>query len=72
MNKQELFVEMAKNCKVITLPQGKQLFITNFGDWASSSTGTDVGALAPCTHEEADTRFFFCDWLQLLLPVIVV
>eukprot|EP00745_Piridium_sociabile_P029611 TRINITY_DN48831_c1_g1_i5.p1 TRINITY_DN48831_c1_g1~~TRINITY_DN48831_c1_g1_i5.p1 ORF type:complete len:333 (-),score=65.80 TRINITY_DN48831_c1_g1_i5:455-1453(-) len=58
LNKQELFVEMTKNLKLITLPQGKQLFSTILGDCASSSTGADVGAVAPCTHEEADTRMF--------------
>ena len=58
LNKQELFVEIAKNLKLITVPQGKQLFTTVLGDCASSPSGVDVNALTPCTHEEADTRIF--------------
>ena len=58
LNKQKLFVEIAKNLKLITVPQGKQLFTTVLGDCASSPSGVDVGALTPCTHEEADTQIF--------------
>ena len=58
LNKQELFVELAKNLKHKTLSQGKQLFTTILGDCASSSTVADVGALIPCTHQEANTRIF--------------
>lgn len=38
--------------------QGKQLFTTILGDCVSSPSDTDVDAVAPCTHEEADTRIF--------------
>ena len=58
LNKQELFVEIAKNLKLITVPQGKKLFTTVLGECASSPSGVDVSALTPCTHEEADTRIF--------------
>ena len=57
LNKQELFVELAKNLKDITLPPGKQLF-TILNDCASPLPDADVGAVAPCTQEEADTRLF--------------
>ena len=58
LNKQELFVELAKNLKDITLLQGKHLFTTLLGDCACSLPDADVGAVAPCTQEEADTRLF--------------
>lgn len=41
-----------------SLFQGKQLFTTILGDCASSPAGADVDIVAPCTHEEADTRLF--------------
>lgn len=46
-NKQELFVELAKKLKLITLPRGKQLFTTILGDCASTSADADVDAVAP-------------------------
>ena len=58
LNKQELFVELEKNLKNITLPQGKQLFNTSLGDCASSLPDADVGPVAPCTQEESATRLF--------------
>ena len=42
----------------ITLPQGKHLFTTILSDCASSLSDVDVCAVAPCTQEEADTKFF--------------
>ena len=56
LNKQEFFVELAKNFKNIMLQQDKQLFTTILGDSASSLPDADVGAIAPCTQEESDTR----------------
>ena len=58
IDKQELFVEHAKNLKDITLPPGKQLFTTILNDCASLMPDADVSAVALCTQEEADTRLF--------------
>ena len=58
LNKQELFVELAKNLKDIILPPGKQLFTTILNDCASLMPDADVSAVAPCTQDEADTRLF--------------
>lgn len=38
--------------------QGKQLFTTILSDCVTSPAGGDISALAPCTHEEADSRIF--------------
>ena len=57
LNKQDFFVELSKKTKKnITLPQDKQLFTTIIGDCASSLPDADVGEVAPCIQEEADTR----------------
>ena len=58
LNKKEFLVELAKTLKNITLPQGKQLFTTLLGDCASTLPDADVGAVAPGTQEESDTRVF--------------
>ena len=58
LNKQELFVQLAKNLKDITLPTGKRLFTTILSDCASSLHDADVGAADTCTQEEADTILF--------------
>ena len=36
--------------------QGKQLFTTKLDGCIAAPAGADISALAPCTHEEADTR----------------
>ena len=36
----------------------KQLFTTILSSCESSPAGGDIGEVAPCTHEEADTRIF--------------
>ena len=51
-------MEIAKNLKLITVPQGKKFLTTVLGEFASLPSGVDVGALTPCTHEEADTWIF--------------
>lgn len=56
LNKQEFFVEMAKSLTHVKLPHGKQLFTTILSDCMSSLAVADVGASAPSTHEEVDTR----------------
>ena len=53
---------LAKNLKDITLRQGKQLFTTLLGDCASSLSDADVGRVAPCSHKENRTRYFYM-WL---------
>ena len=58
INKQELFVEIAKNLKLLQLPDGTQLFTTILDMCTSSPPDADVSALSPCTQEEADTRIF--------------
>ena len=35
---------------------GKQIFTTLLQDCASNPTGADLSLIAPCTHEEADSR----------------
>ncbi|CAJ1069732.1 uncharacterized protein LOC127373053 [Xyrichtys novacula] len=58
LNKQELFVELAKSLKHMTFPQGKELFTTIRDGCVTSTAGINTNALAPCTQEEADTRLF--------------
>ena len=58
LDKQEFFVELAKNLKNISLPQGKQLFTTILGDCASSLPDADVGAVAHYIQVESVTRLF--------------
>ena len=57
-NKQELFVEIANNLKVLQLLEGKQLFTTILDKCLSSPFDADVSTLSPCTQEEADSRIF--------------
>ena len=42
------------------LPQGKQLCTTIIGDCASSLPDADVGTVAQCIQEEADTGISTC------------
>ncbi|KAJ8368254.1 hypothetical protein SKAU_G00082820 [Synaphobranchus kaupii] len=58
LNKQELFMELAKSLALMALPQGKELYTNMLEDCLSSPDGLDTNLLAPCTHEEADTRIF--------------
>ena len=56
-NKMELFSLLAEKIQSIT-SEGKQV-VTTFGESAlCSPVQTDMQALIPCTHEEADTRMF--------------
>ena len=56
-NKMELFSLLAEKIQSIT-SEGKQV-VTTFGESAlCSPIQTDMQALIPCTHEEADTRMF--------------
>ena len=58
LNKQELFVEIAKSLQLLDLPEGKRLYTTILENCLSSPPDQDVSALAPCTQEEADSRMF--------------
>ena len=40
---------------MLQIPEGKKIFST-LGASVLSSDDTDVGSLAPCSHEEADSR----------------
>ena len=51
-------MELAKNLKLLQLPLEKQLFSTILDDFSSSQICANVDAVAPCTHDEADTRIF--------------
>ncbi len=53
-NKTELFAFLAKHIEAHNVP-GKQLLSTHGEDVVSSSF-VDKDGLAPCTHEEGDTR----------------
>ena len=54
-NKTELFSFLASSAaRIVT---SKQLISTHHGDVISKDYA-DVSSLAPCTHEEADTRIF--------------
>lgn len=53
-NKAELFAFLAKHVEALFIP-GKQL-ISTFSEDVISSTALDKDGLAPCKHEEGDTR----------------
>lgn len=53
-NKAELFAFLAKHVQSLNV-QGKQI-ISTFNEDVISSTAVDKDGLAPCTHEEGDTR----------------
>ena len=55
-NKSELFYQLAEQIAQVTLP-GKVIISTK-GENVVSSSGIDKDGLAPCNHEEADTRVF--------------
>ena len=55
-NKSELFYQLAEQIAQVTLP-GKVIISTK-GEDVVSSSGIDKDGLAPCNHEEADTRVF--------------
>ena len=40
----------------LQLPEGKQVFATHGENVLTSQDGADTRALAPCNHEEADSR----------------
>lgn len=40
----------------LTIPRGKEIYTTHGQDVLSSSNRMDIDSLAPCNHEEADTR----------------
>ena len=55
-NKTELFVFLSEDAACRPQDYGKELYATRGSDVLRSPTGLDVSNLAPCSHEEADTR----------------
>ena len=56
-NKEELFMFLAEKMRTANVPQDK-LLITTLKDSAISNPPRDLTDIAPCDHEEADTRVF--------------
>ena len=55
-NKTELFVFLSEDAACRPQDYDKELYATRGRDVLRSPTGLDVSNLAPCSHEEADTR----------------
>lgn len=55
-NKDELFKLLANKVVLLEVPEGKEIYTTHGESVLSATKRTDLGVLAPCTHEEADTR----------------
>ncbi|ELT89202.1 hypothetical protein CAPTEDRAFT_223408 [Capitella teleta] len=56
-NKQELFIEISQYMKTVTLPAGKRIVCTLLEECLVVPEGSlNLSSLAPCSHEEADTR----------------
>lgn len=55
-NKDELFKLLASKVVLLEVPEGKEIYTTHGESVLSATKRTDLGVLAPCTHEEADTR----------------
>ncbi|CAB3979534.1 Hypothetical predicted protein [Paramuricea clavata] len=55
-NKEELFKLLATTVVSLAVPEGKEIYSTHGENVLCSSNRTDLGVLAPCNHEEADTR----------------
>ena len=55
-NKTELFVFLPEDAACRAQDYGKELYSTCGSYVLRSPTGLDVSNLAPCSHEEADTR----------------
>ncbi|ELU15800.1 hypothetical protein CAPTEDRAFT_215744 [Capitella teleta] len=56
-NKQELFIEISQYMKTVILPAGKHIVCTLLEECLVVAEGSlNLSSLAPCSHEEADTR----------------
>ena len=57
-NKTELFEFLSRQAVKVQITDGKFLYVTDGSNVLCSSIDTDLSDLAPCSHEEADTRLF--------------
>ena len=55
-NKTELFRFLSQQVVKLPIVQGKSIYATEDSGVLSSVTNPDLSGLAPCSHEEADTR----------------
>ena len=55
-NKTELFAFLAHNITSISTEEGKDVYTTHGSDVLCSTVDADLTNLAPCSHEEVDTR----------------
>ena len=55
-NKTELFAFMSREAVNLPLPQDKELYATDGSGVLCSPAESHLAGLAPCSHEEADTR----------------
>lgn len=58
LNKKELFYFLAEQVPLVDFGVGKQVFITKGEQVLTSPSNDDTSRIAPCDHEEADTRVF--------------
>ena len=57
-NKTELFKFLAQQLVQLPIGEGNVIYATNGADVLCTMKDADVRNLAPCSHEEADTRLF--------------
>lgn len=57
-NKTELFHFLSQKVVLLPTSEGKAIYATDGMGVLSTPDSQDVGSLAPCSHEEADTRLF--------------
>ena len=57
-NKMELFKFLTEQVVKLPMEEGKCIYATNENNVACSVADPDLSGLAPCSHEEADTRLF--------------
>lgn len=57
-NKTELFSFLSRVVFNLPVPDGKKLYATDGSEVLCSTSELDLTHLAPCSHEEADTRIF--------------
>lgn len=55
-NKTELFEFLATHCGTMSVPEGKCVISTKGTEVVATTAINNVPSLAPCSHEEADTR----------------
>ena len=57
-NKSELFHFLAQQIVLLPASEGKAIYATDGMGVLSTVASEDLASLAPCSHEEADTRLF--------------